>query len=78
MTPFERRLAAAKGDVAAVARQLLRKSAPDPADPECADCHLTCEEIARLETAALAAIEDGDDRAIAAWTDAQRRAVARM
>ena len=90
MRPLDRRLAAAEVDVAALARQLLPASAPDPSDPNVLVSYLTNEELARLEAAFGAAAEaiGGDqliaagttegDQAIAAWDDMQRRAVARM
>jgi hypothetical protein len=63
------------GALQATVRRLLPASAPDPSDPEVILSYLTCEELARLETA----IEGGDDQALAAaWNDAQRRAVARI
>ena len=58
MRPFERRLAAAEGDVAALARRLLPASAPDPSDPSVLVSYLTGEELARLETA----FRDATDR----------------
>jgi hypothetical protein len=85
----EKRLAAAEVHVAALARQLLPASAPDPSDPSVLVSYLTNEELARLEAAFRGAAEaiGGDqpiaagtthDQASVAWDDMQRRAVARM
>jgi hypothetical protein len=74
----DRRLDAAAAEVEELARRLLPEPAPEPDDPLALLPYLTNEELWRLEAALDGASDEWSHSALAAWSDAQRRAVARM